>query len=100
MATLTQWELVGETKEWVGPITVTVDTVPVSSFEVALCEGTARPTTWAAADADPDGGGAKGILVGAGTSYPLTVGKKYMIFTRFTDSPEIPVQRAGIIKVT
>ncbi len=100
MATLTQWELVGETKEWVGPIDFTVNGVAVTSFEVAFCEGTARPTTWAAADVDPDGGTGKGILVGAGTSHTLTVGKKYTIFTRFTDDPEIPVVRAGLVKVT
>lgn len=100
MATLTQWELVGETKEWVGPITVTANATPVSAFQVALCEGTARPTTWATADDDPDGGLAKGILVGAGTPWPITVGRKYTIFVKFTDNPEIPVLRGGIIKVT
>lgn len=94
------WELVGETKEWVGPIAVTANLTPVSSFQVSLCEGTARPTTWLSADDDPDGGAAKGILVGAGTSWPLTVGRKYTIFVKFTDNPEIPVVRGGIIKVT
>lgn len=100
MAALTQWELVGETKEWVGPIAVTVNGTPATNFEVAFCEGSARPATWAAADADPDGGLVPGILVGAGTSHPLTVGRKYTIFVRFTDTPEIPVLRCGIVKVT
>lgn len=100
MATLTMWQLVAETKEWVGPLTVTANATPVTAFEVSVCEGTARPTTWLAADDDPDGGPAKGVLVGAGSSWPLTQGRKYTIFIRFTDNPEIPVERAGLIKVT
>lgn len=100
MATLTMWTLVGETKEWVGPIAVAVNGTPVSNFEVAFCEGTTRPTAWAAADANPDNAAEKGILVGAGTTYTLTVGRKYTIFVRFTDNPEIPVMRAGLVKVT
>lgn len=100
MATLTQWELVGETKEWVGPLTVTANGTGVTSYQVSVCEGTARPTVWASADDDPDGGLVKGVLVGAGTSWPITVGRKYTIFVKFTDAPEIPVIRGGIIKVT
>lgn len=100
MATLTMWQLVGETREWVGPLMVTVNATPVGNFEVSVCEGATRPTVWLAADDDPDGGGVKGVLVGTGTSWPLTVGRKYTIFVKFTDTPEVPVVRGGIIKVT
>lgn len=100
MATLTQWEIVGGGHEWVGPITVTVNGTPVTNFEVSVCEGVTRPTTWATPDADPDGGAGKGVLVGATTAWPLTLNRVYTIFTRFTDTPEEPWQRAGKIKVT
>lgn len=101
MTELNTWTLVAETKEWVGPITVTVDGSPVSSFEVAFTLSSARPTAWLTPDADPDPPGtALGILVGTGTSHTLTVGKKYTVWTRFTDTPEAPVNRAGYVKVT
>lgn len=93
---LTTWTLVAETKEWVGPITVLADGAPVSSFEVTVTEGQARPTTWTAATS-LDGG--LGVLVGTGTSFPLVTGKRYAVWTRHTDSPEIPVTKVGIIKV-
>lgn len=101
MAVLTMWSLVAETKEWCGPITVTANGTPVGNFQVAVCEGTTRPTVWTTPDADPDPPGtALGVLVGVGTIYPLTVGRKYTIFIRFTDNPEAPVERAGQIKAT
>jgi hypothetical protein len=100
MATLTQWELVAETKEWVGPLTLTVNGTPVTNFTVAVCEGSARPTTFTATDADPDGGAGVGVLVGVGSSWPLVVGKIYTIFGKYTDNPEIPVIRMGRIKST
>jgi hypothetical protein len=100
MTTLTIWSLVAETKEWAGPLVVTANGVPVSTFQVSVCEGAVRPTTWLAADDDPDGGATKGVLVGAGTSWPLAVGRKYMIYIKYTDNPEIPVLRAGTIRAT
>lgn len=100
MATLTQWQLPKETKEWVGPLTVKVNGTVVTSFSVAVTEGTTRPTDWQPADPDPDGGTTLGVLVGEGTLFPLTIGRKFTIWCKFTDNPEIPVLRAGIIKVT
>jgi lactam utilization protein B len=93
---LTTWTLAQETKEFV-PITVTADAVTVSSFEVAMTTGAARPTTWAACSTVAT---ETGILVGAGTSYPLVLGQKHTVWVRFTDTPEIPVTRAFYIKVT
>lgn len=101
MSTLTQWELVAETKEWVGPITVTVNGSAVTNFTVSVVEGTGRPSTFSAPDTDPDPPGtAKGVIVGVGSSWPITVGKTYTIFAKYSDSPEIPVIRVGRIKVT
>jgi hypothetical protein len=101
MATLTQWELVAETKEWVGPVTVTVNGTPVTNFTLAICEGTTRPGTFLSPDLDPDPPGtAKGIIVGTGSSWPIVSGKTYTIFFKYTDNPEIPVGRCGKIKVT
>lgn len=93
---LTTIVLPAETKEFVGPITVLADAVPVTTFEVAFTEGAARPTTWTANDTiGPD----HGILVGVGTSRTLVVGKKYTVWVRFTSAPEIPVTRACFVKV-
>jgi|tagenome__1003787_1003787.scaffolds.fasta_scaffold20942877_2 hypothetical protein len=90
------WTLVAETKEFVGPINVTVDGTPTTNFEVAVTVGGGRPTTWVPADVIE---GERGVLVGSATPFPLQQGQKYTIWTRFTDSPEIPVDRAGFIKV-
>jgi len=96
-----QWNLVAETREWVGPLTVTINGTVVSNFVVAITEGAARPTTWVTPDVDPDPPGtAHGVLVGVDTPFPLTAGKKYTLWTRFTDNPEQPAQRTGLIKVT
>jgi hypothetical protein len=90
------WTLIKETKEWVGPITVTVDGVPTTSFEVAVVLPPARPATWTTPTLlDGD----YGVLVGEGSTYPLTVGKKYAVYVRHTDSPEIPVELVGHLKV-
>lgn len=94
---LTTIELPAETKEFVGPILVLADNVPVTTFEMAFTEGTARPTTWAVNDTVGTG---HGILVGAGTSHQLVVGKKYTVWARFTSSPEIPVTRVCFVKAT
>jgi hypothetical protein len=101
VTTLTQWELVAETKEWVGPITLTVNGGAVTNFTLAVCEGTARPTTFTTPDVDPDPPNTdRGVIVGVGSLWPLTLGKTYTIFAKYSDSPEIPVVRVGRIKVT
>lgn len=95
-STLTQWLLAAETKEFVGPITVTADGSPVAAFDVAISQGTTRPTGWKAAD---NLDGERGILVGAGTDWPLRVGQIYTVWVRYTDNPEVPVEKCGTIKV-
>lgn len=99
--TLTTWDLVAETKEWVGPITVTVNDVVVTDFLVCVMDGQARPTGWAAADYDPDHPGeTAGVLVGTGTPWTLIAGHVYTIFVKYVDNPEAPVLRAGRISAT
>lgn len=95
---LVTWSIPAESKEFIGPITVTADGIPVTSFEVAFTDGaTARPTTWAAADVV---GTDRGILIGPGTSHTTVVAHKYTVWVRFTDTPEIPVTRACYVKIT
>lgn len=94
MADLPTWILVAETKEFVGPITVLADGAP-GTFEVAVTAPGARPASFAAADQI---GTDFGVLVGAGTTIPLTAGVKYTVWTKFTDDPEIPVDKVGYIK--
>lgn len=93
--TLTEWTLAAETKEWVGPIDVLVDDVEVTGFQVALTGPGARPTVWVS---PTEIGGDFGLLVGAGTDYPLVPFKSYTLWVRYTDTPEIPVQKCGLIK--
>ena len=92
---LTQWSVAAETKEWVVPITVTADGVPTTAFDVTLTAPGARPATWQAADVlDGD----RGILIGTDTDFELLPGRKYTVWIRFTDDPEVPVQRCGEVR--
>lgn len=92
---LTQWNVAAETKEWVGPITVTVDDVPTTAFDVSLTAPGTRPSLWVAAD---ELDGAQGILIGDGTDFELLPSRKYTVWVRYTDVPEIPVQRCGEVR--
>lgn len=96
---LTTWTLVAETREWVGPITLSADGVPVTAFEVTVTEPGARPGTGAGWVAPTVLEGQRGVLVGTGTPFVLRVGRKCTIWARFSDTPEAPVERVGIIKV-
>ena len=92
---LTAWLVAAETKEWVGPITVTADGDPTTEFEVTLTAPGARPLEWT----EPTVlGSERGILVGNGTDFPLTAGRKYTAWIRYSDNPEEPVYRIGTVK--
>jgi hypothetical protein len=94
MSDLTTWSVAAETKEVVGPISVAADGVAVTTFEVTLTDGTARPATWVTPTTI---GSMKGILIGNST-FPLVKDRKYTVWVRFTSSPEVPVQRIGYVK--
>ena len=96
-ATLTEWRLVAETKEWVGPIVVTADGTPVSTFMVSVTKGSARPSVWENAYTLES---RLGVLVGVDTDWPLLVNNTYTVWVKFADTPEAPVERVGTIKVT
>jgi hypothetical protein len=95
MADLVTWRLPPETKEWVGPLTVTADGEAVTAFDVTVTAPGQRPADWAPPTAL---GGALGALVGAGSGFPLLPGRKYTLWIRFTDVPETPVLQAGLIR--
>jgi hypothetical protein len=99
MADLTAWSLVAETKEYVGPLTMSLDGVPIGTFEVQLTLSDERPdvSAWVS-PVFVDG--AWRVLVGAGTDFLLEAGSKYTVWLRTTDSPEVPVYRAGIVRAT
>lgn len=96
MADEPTWTLAAETKEFVGPITVTLNGVPTTTFEVTVTSGAGRPTAWKDRD---EIGARRGVLVGVGTPFPLRPGQKYTIWTRMTDVSETPVERVGFIRV-
>jgi len=92
----TVWSLPMETEEWVGPITVTRLSAPITTWQITVVRRGKRPTAWA--DPDPLDGGL-GVLVGPNTANVLTVGT-YDVKVRVTDSPEVPVINAGTIVIT
>jgi hypothetical protein len=92
---LTAWTVAAETKEWVGPISVTADGDATTEFEVTLTAPGARPADWSEPTVLET---QRGILIGDGTDYPLTAGRKYTVWIRYTDDPEAPVYRIGTVK--
>lgn len=90
---MSKWSIARESKEWVGPITVTatVDGEPVdidpASLAFAVLPIQQRPTDtdWTAPVTEPGG---TGIGVQAD---PTEQPGLYGIWARITDSPEIPV---------
>lgn len=91
-----QWRLPAETKEWVGPIAVDANGEPVETFELTLTKDAARPASWRA---PLKLSGGRGLLVGLGTDFPLSVGHRHTLWVRFTAMPESPVQKIGMIRV-
>ena len=76
---LTAWSVAAETKEWVGPITVTADGEPTTAFEVSLTAPGERPATWEAAVVLDAG---RGLLIGEGTTFELLPNRKYTAWIR------------------
>jgi hypothetical protein len=103
---LRQWTLYAESKEWVGPISVTVNGQPASSFELSIIPAlNGRPIgPWvsplAAETALPDGnaGQGLGLVVGPGTDFPLSIGS-HLIVARYATDLEAPIIEVGIINV-
>lgn len=93
---LVQWRLPAETKEFLGPITVTVNGTPTNAFELTLTKDAGRPTLW---KAPRQVTGGLGLLVGLGTDFPLSVGHKHTLWARISSMPEVPVQRIGLVRV-
>jgi len=71
----------------------------VDPVEVALPEINVAPSTWKVATWQSyDGKHYANVLVGTGGDFALAVGD-YDIFVRITDSPEVPVLRAGMLRI-
>jgi hypothetical protein len=96
---MTTWRLPQESKDWVGPITVTDGAAPVTTFQVALRRLGSRINTvdWKTPD---DLAGAKGLYVGP-TSPVGQLGRGvYRLMVKYVASNESPViDRAGVVYI-
>lgn len=94
---MSDWTIPRESREWVGPLTVTVDGQAVTNYEVAVTDRDTRPTEWASPDVIDS---RLGVLVGPGTARPL--GRdSYRIWVRVTGDVEAPVlDDVGTITIT
>jgi hypothetical protein len=90
--TVNTWRIPRESREWVGPIavTVTANGAPVSdaNVEFAVLPLRTHPAEadWAAPVTDPDGSGGIGVQAD-----PVTTFEQLGIWCRVTDTPEAPV---------
>jgi hypothetical protein len=92
---VTTWNLPSVTRELVGPITVAVGGQPVVDFDVAFTPAYESPAAWEAPTVVE---GQAYVLVGAGTTHPLTRGE-YRVWVRYEADPEAPVVEVGTVKV-
>lgn len=92
---MTAWSLPRESKELVGPITVTKDDVAYPTFQIAVAAYGSRPVTFT----DPTTvDNLQYRLTGPSTT-DLAPGR-YILWAKVTDTPEIPVIEVDTIHIT
>lgn len=99
---LQQWTIYAESREWIGPIAVTVNGEPATSFELsvipALNGRPAGPWVGPTMAEHGDVGQAAGLVVGPGSSFPLLLGS-HLIVARYSNELEAPIVEVGVINV-
>jgi hypothetical protein len=93
------WHLPRETKEWIGPITVTANGVIITSWQVCLIADGSRPVEadWQTPDSI---GPYLGVTIGTGSNYPSLATGSYLIWVRFDNATEEPViNDVGIVVI-
>jgi hypothetical protein len=103
MTRLQQWTFPAESREWVGPITLTVGNAPVATFEVAVVKRGVRPYgPWTApttAEYTDDAGATRtgaGVLI---TPDMLAVGSWHVLARPTGPGLESPVVDVGVINI-
>lgn len=96
----TTWKVPALSKEWVGGITVTLDGVAVTTYEVAVIPRQSDPIATDWLPPEPLGG-KLGITIGPGSEVGALDKGTYRLWARFTSNPEVPVlDDVGIIQIT
>lgn len=90
------WKIPRESKEWIGPIIVTVDDEPTENFEAVILPRGTRPTDFFAVEALSGG---VGLLIGPGTPHVLLPGDN-ILWVKVTSLPEAPVMQVATIVVS
>lgn len=94
------WTVPRLSTEWVGPITVTSGDVVITDWTIAVFPRHYQPTIAEISGPPTAIDSQQGVLVGPGSSWPLTPGT-YRIWITFDHPPEAPVLNdVGLIKVT
>lgn len=89
------WKLPREGKEWIGPLTVTMNGVPATDYKVQLVRDGERPVPEDWADPILDSGN-YGIVVG-----PNLIPGKYSIWVRRTTALEdVHLDDVGVVIIT
>lgn len=95
------WTVPRLSTEWVGPITVTRNGVPVTGWKLAIFPRTYQPAATSEINETPstlDGG--LGVLIGPGSGHVLSPGL-YRLWVRYVSNPESPVlSDVGLIHIT
>lgn len=95
----TSWTLPRESREFIGGVTVTVDNLPVTVFDLALVPERTRPAEidWSLPVAVA---GKQGLLVGPGTTRVLAKGI-YNLWVRYDAGAEkVVLDDTGTVMVT
>jgi hypothetical protein len=98
---VTTWRISRLSREWVGPVAVTADGLPVIDWAYAILPAGERPATPESIDNAPTVlDDTPGILVGPGTDNVLSAGR-YVIWVRYVAGLEAPVLNdVGVLVIT
>ena len=77
----------------------TSEQIDAPSVSMALTAPDVAPSAWLSATWLTDAGTSRtcGVMAGPGQAFVPAAGD-YMVWWKFTDSPEVPAQRAGLIR--
>lgn len=98
---ITTWTFARHSREWVGPLVVTADGDPVTTWNYLIVPFGQRPPTPEDIDGTPTVlDDAQGILVGPDTDNELSPGR-YLIWVRYVSGQEAPVlDDVGVLVIT
>lgn len=100
MTITTTWQVPQLSREWIGPLSVTADGIPVTDWVYKIMPFDQRPVTAESIDGEPTIlDDMLGIMIGPGTGNELSPGR-FLIWIRYLSGAEAPVlNNVGVLVI-